>query len=248
MFLYNLVVLKIFLLVIILSPVLVIFKKYRVELLHRLSTGKNIPDKATKKRILIHCSSVGEVSALSFMIKELDRTGYEVIISTFTLSGLNAAEKLSHHALIMPFDLGILVKKFLKKTAPDILIIAESEFWPNLITSAKKLNIPVIAVNCRISEKIFERYRSLGSFMCRVLNRIEKMFVQNDIYVERFLRLGVEKDRMIAAGNTKYDRFLKEDTQTIPVFNVVSPETGIVAVGSLREGEENFIADVISDL
>lgn len=160
-----------------------------------------------EKTIWIHCVSVGEVMALSRLIYLLSER-FNVLLSTITDTGqLVAQDKfkdLPLHTIYVPFDIPSFVKRTIQHFCPEVLLIAETEIWPNLIKTASQ-KLPVILVNGRLSEKSFKRYLKVKFFIKDVLNDLAFVMVQDEIYKERFELLGVKKDKILVTGNTKFD-------------------------------------------
>ncbi|MDK2861925.1 MAG: 3-deoxy-D-manno-octulosonic-acid transferase, partial [Thermodesulfobacterium sp.] len=127
---------------------------------------------SSRSFIWVHCVSVGEVIALSTLIKKLSKN-YNILLSTITDTGQKVAKDrfkgLPVETIYLPLDCPFAIKRTLKAFNPKALIIAETEIWPNLIhTAAKK--IPVFLVNARLSEKSFKNYQKVKFFFKKVLD------------------------------------------------------------------------------
>lgn len=167
-----------------------------------------IPEKFYhKETIWIHCVSVGEIMALSKLIFLLTER-YNVLLSTITDTGQMVAQdkfkELPVHLIYLPFDYPYFIKKTLKHFSPSILLIAETEIWPNLIKTVSR-QIPVLLVNGRISERSFKNYQKAKFFFQPILNCFKFLMVQNEVYQHRFKLLGVDERKIIVTGNTKFD-------------------------------------------
>ena len=116
--------------------------------------------------IWLHAVSVGEVLAVSRLVGELDRAlpGYRVIVSTTTRTGQALARERfgAERAFYCPLDLRWAASSYLDSLKPELLILAETEFWPNLLTGCFHRDIPVVVVNARISDRSWPRYRCCG--------------------------------------------------------------------------------------
>jgi len=194
-----------------------------------------------KKRIWIHAVSVGEVIAVSRLIKELSKK-YNIILSTITDTGQKVAyqrfKDLPVKVIYLPFDYPFAIKRVIKILKPSILVIAETEIWPNLVTISSKY-IPVLLINARLSENSFKGYKKLKRFFKDVLNSFSIIGVQEDIYKNRFKKLGVPEEKIVITGNTKFDIEIKEIK--FPWEN--SLPHPIITAGSTHYPEEELILE-----
>jgi len=194
-----------------------------------------------RKVIWIHAVSVGEVIAISSLIKSLAKE-YDVLLSTITDTGNQVASRkfkdLPVKIIYLPLDCPFTIKKTLEIFNPSALLIAETEIWPNLIlTSSKK--IPVFLINARISDKSFKRYKKIKFFLKPILRSFSLIAVQDEKYKESFKDLGAPEDKIIVTGNTKFDieipyvSFLWENLIPRP----------IIVAGSTHFPEEKLITE-----
>lgn len=179
-------------------------------------------------------------------IKKLSKD-YQIILSTITDTGQKVAqEKFKNHSvslIYIPFDIPCAIKRTIKFFNPLALILTETELWPNLIHIASK-KIPVILVNGRLSEKSFKGYKKIKFFIRPLLKKFSLICVQEQDYKERFIELGVEKEKIHVTGNMKFDIELKEiNFQWEPII----PHPVILA-GSTHDPEEEFILDAFLNL
>ena len=133
--------------------------------------GISIVQRPEGELIWVHASSVGESMAALSLIERLVSSENErnVLVTTGTLTSAQLMmNKLPDRAFhqFTPIDRPAFVKRFFKHWKPDLLLIMESEFWPVQINTAKKFGIPIIAVNARLSEKSFLRWRIAASLSC----------------------------------------------------------------------------------
>lgn len=206
----------------------------------------DLPSKKGKKRIWFHGVSVGELISLKPLIEEVNRRhpDWEIVISTTTHAGMNVAQKNFPFPLFFfPADFPSVVKNFLKRIQPDLIVIAETELWPNVIYISSSLGIPVVIVNGRISEKSFPHYKKAKFFFSKILKKITKICVQNEDYKKMYLELGAPQDRVLITGNMKADFKLSLKTVDWDRELLLEGEKVIVA-GSTMDGEEEaFILD-----
>ncbi len=158
--------------------------------------------------IWLHGSSAGEVSLLRPLVSMIERDfpGTPLVISAFTVTGLAAARRLYplHRIVALPFDFSFVVKRCLTHFDPRLLVIVESEFWPNLIRGAHRRGIPVAVVNGKMSAKSCRRY-ARSYVIPRALGSLDLVAVQTEEHAARFRSLGVDSARVRVTGNMKYD-------------------------------------------
>ena len=145
--------------------------------------------------IWIHGVSVGE-SQIGFLFWEkFIRLGHNCIVSTTTVTGKSHIEKLSHskcYTFFFPFDFSFFVKRALQKINPKMIVIVETEIWPNLLYYANKNNIPVVIANARLSKKSFQNYYKIKTFFAQSMCGVN-VWVRNRKDLLYFKKLGVKK-------------------------------------------------------
>ena len=102
-------------------------------------------------------------------------------------------------------DFSWSVLRTLDGIRPDLLVLAELEIWPNLLSQASRAGIPVVVINARLSEKSFRSYRRLGWLFRRWFEKLDLVVAQTESYAQRFRALGVPADRVVTAGSIKFD-------------------------------------------
>lgn len=129
------------------------------------------------------------------------------VISVSTLSGLSLAKSALSHVPIVaaPFDLRFSVKRFVSQVQPRVLILIETELWPNLVHTCFKKSVPVIIINGRLSPRKFPKYKKYRWIMPPVFPFITHAFVQEEIYRDRFVSLGLDPSKISITGNIKID-------------------------------------------
>jgi len=152
--------------------------------------GKATP--SLKKCIWLHAASLGEINGVKELIKRV-RTVYpneSFLITTTSLTGKTAVMKLDPtiHAHILPLDIPILMKQFINKIDPRLLIIVETELWPVMLSETSKRNIPIIWINARITEKRLKRYEFLRTFWKSLC--IQQINTQSESDAQRFIKAG----------------------------------------------------------
>src|SRR5271155_1788357 len=164
--------------------------------------------------IWIHAVSVGEVLAAQPLIDGLKRRypGATIFVSTTTETGQRLARERLQTAdgiFYFPLDWVVPVRRALRSIRPSLVIIMETEIWPNFLREARRTNIPVIFSNARISEKSFSRFKHweflIGGFFKRVLADGELFLAQTPEDAARLAEMGAPEDRVEIIGNLKYD-------------------------------------------
>jgi 3-deoxy-D-manno-octulosonic-acid transferase len=218
--------------------------KYREGLAERL--GKTPATLAALGRerplIWLHAVSVGEVLAVSRLAGELDHAfpGHRLIISTTTRTGQELARKRfgRERAFYCPLDLPWAVSAYLDALQPRLLILAETEFWPNLLNGCFRREIPVAVVNARISDRSWPRYRFLRRLWRPLLSRLSRVLAQSETDAERLKAIGCLPERVTVAGNLKFDVRAVEEAEATRLLKALAAGLRLVVAGSTLEGEE----------
>jgi 3-deoxy-D-manno-octulosonic-acid transferase len=231
--------------------------KYRAGLSERLGrVPSRIVQNATGPVIWIHAVSVGEALAISELVSRL-RARFataRILISTTTQTGQKlAAERFgAENVFYFPLDFAFAVRPYLRRLKPDVIVLAETEFWPNFIRLAHSSGAKIIVTNARISDHSFPRYRRFAALMRPVLRQIDAFLTQSKTDAERLVEIGAPKDRVIVAGNLKFEVKPPDTSHGIvrdlaKAFERDSFAPVIVA-GSTVEGEEPIVLDAFRKL
>jgi len=199
--------------------------------------------------IWVHAVSVGEVAAASPLLKTI-RERYpskEIVLSTITDTGRKVAMERAPggtHIVYLPFDIPLVLNPVVKKLRPEVLIVIETELWPNMFRVFRENEIPVILMNGRISEKSFRGYKRISFFMRKVLSDVNFFGMQAEEYAERIRSLGVDDMRIKTLGNFKFD---SKPFSRIPEW--ATKLTGpVITAGSTHAGEEELMASLYVEL
>ncbi|MCX7982863.1 MAG: 3-deoxy-D-manno-octulosonic acid transferase [Syntrophales bacterium] len=230
--------------------------KYRRNLAARL--GKvHFPSLPAGKRVWIHAVSVGEVTAaaaIGRVMKEMV-PDIQLILSTTTETGQEMARRIGTEAkaiVFFPLDFPFVVSRVLEVVRPDVMVLTETELWPNFLYTCQRHKIPVILVNGRISERSFRRYRATKWFWRSFVKVIAAAGMISDQDAKKIEELGVSGEKIHVYGNAKYDALatrvdpsLVRETRTL--LNL-APEEPVFVAGSTHEGEEEIILSVYGKL
>ncbi|HEX3891643.1 MAG TPA: 3-deoxy-D-manno-octulosonic acid transferase [Terracidiphilus sp.] len=219
-------------------------RKYREGLSERLG---NVPgwlrsQAAERPAIWVHAVSVGEVLAVSRLVGELDATlpNFQVLISTTTLTGqLVARERFGlNRVFYCPLDLPWAVSAHMNALKPRMLVLAETEFWPNLLASCFRRHVPVAVVNARISDRSWPRYRMLRGFWQPLLSRISRVLAQSETDAERLKAIGCAPERVSVSGNLKFDVRAAQQAEATGILQTLGAGLRFLVAGSTLDGEE----------
>jgi 3-deoxy-D-manno-octulosonic-acid transferase len=205
-----------------------------------------------KGGIWIHTVSVGEFMAALPFIKELRKQYPEVLITVTTTTPTGSERVVSLLGTLvfhvyLPYDFSFGIKSFLHKIQPKICIILETELWLNLLTCCHHKSIPVCIINGRLSPHSFKRYMLVRYLVKDMLNKITQVMAQSDLDGDRFLQLGLAKEKLSVPGNIKYDISVPEQQVMLGRELKKSWGTRLVWIAaSTHDGEEKQILDVFS--
>lgn len=203
----------------------------------------------TSGALWIHAVSVGETLAVAGLVKELQRRypDRKIFLSSVTAAGREAGQKrLPGIAgqFYLPFDWAWAVRRVLQQIRPSVLMIVETELWPNLLNAANRYGCRTLLVNARVSDRSFPGYRRIRPFMRRVLQNLSRICTQTAADAERFRALGAPSERVIVTGNVKFDG----RTPEFGSFGIKMRETlatanrnPVFVAGSTMHGEEGLV-------
>jgi len=228
-------------------------KKFRKQLRERLAFYSGL---CLKKPIWIHAASVGEVLCSVPLVKRIKKEfpHSRMILTTMTAAGRETAEKhLTEvdRVLFFPMDHPLILRRAIRNLSPHLLLIAETELWPNLLRLCGGEKIPILLFNGRISEKSFRRYSPLRFFFKDPLRSISLFLMQTEEDRGRIIRIGADPDRVLVAGNMKFDQappsIREEEGSEIKSLGLKGNETLLIA-GSTHPGEEEILIRLFKEL
>jgi 3-deoxy-D-manno-octulosonic-acid transferase len=197
--------------------------------------------------IWLHAVSVGEVLAVSRLVKTLDSElpGYSVAVSTTTRTGQALARERfgMNRVFYCPLDLPWAVRAYLDALKPRMLILAETEFWPNLLSGCFRRGTPVVVVNARISDRSWPRYRMLRRLWRPILGKLSCVLAQSETDAERLRAIGCLPERVSVAGNLKFDVRAAQESEATRILKVQAGGLRLVIAGSTLDGEEQALLD-----
>lgn len=201
--------------------------------------------------IWFHAVSVGEVNLLGVLLKEVtrNRPDVECVISTTTMTGFALAKKkyADHIVFYCPLDFTWAVRTAIRRIRPNLLVLAELELWPNLVSAAKRQGAKVAIVNGRLSERSYRGYAKIRKLLRPTLERIDVVAAQNDEYAERFRLLGAPDSRVFTTGSLKFDGAQSNrdnaGTKRLCEFAGFKADDIVFLAGSTQSPEEKLAID-----
>ncbi len=213
--------------------------KYRAGLRQRLgAVPRHLREHGEHPReqptIWVHAVSVGEVVASSAVVAALRREfpAHRVLVSTTTSTGQKLAAKRfgAENVFFCPLDFAVAVRPYIEALRPELCVIAETEFWPNLLRLAKGGGARIAVINCRISDRSLPGYKRLRFWLPKVLANVDLFLAQSDEDRRRLVEIGATEQKVMVAGNLKFD---------------VAPPAAPAIIGSLRAGFDQSLAGPI---
>ena len=208
-----------------------------------------------KNAIWIHAVSVGESTAAVPLIRAL-RERYEaldIVVTTTTLTGAeNVARTLGDSVVqvYFPYDLPAILRRFLIHFSPRLLIIMETELWPNTIAQCRQREIPILLANARLSEHSLHAYLKLSAVSRELIRSFNVIAAQSAADADRFHQLGADHERIQITGSLKFD--VELPASLLEEAEVLRRKLGVnrpvLIFGSTRDGEEALLLPAMAPL
>lgn len=211
---------------------------------HRL--GWHAP--SLNQAIWIHAASVGEVNAAKALVQEiLDQYPQrDILLTTTSTTGMKTAGQIHEriHTHLLPLDIPILMNRFIRKVNPSILILIETEIWPVMLYRLKRMKVPVLWVNARISDRSYPKYKRMTILWNLIRDEITQVNTQSELDAERFKSLGFQQ--VVNMHNLKFALKQPEfDRQALRAAWNLPEDAFILVFGSSRPGEESMLHDAL---
>lgn len=249
--LYN--ILQFFLLPILILPwavLIMLVPEYRLRTMRRLGIGlqSGAKKKTKQKTIWLHALSVGEVTSalplISGLRKKMPET--KLVFSVTSQAGAETAQKLLHdkvdRIIPFPFDILPVIKRFIRIIRPDLFILVETDFLPNIIFTLKQQNIPTLLVNGRISEQSFRFYQRFSFFFKPLFANFQTLSMQTEKDKDKLINLDIDHRQIEALGNLKHDTALYSASgRHQPLSFGLPTYQHLLVAGSTHEGEEKIL-------
>ena len=201
--------------------------------------------------VWLHGVSVGEVRSAARFVERIEETvpGVEMLLSVTTDTGFRVARQRYPGRRIeyFPPDASWVVEDALDAVRPDLMVLVESELWPNFLASVRHRNVPIVLVNGRMSERSARRFKRVPWLAQALVGALDKVFVQLPVYAERYRSLGVPDERLVVTGNMKFDNIPFKPPEGrrrhfAALFGIEAGANWTVVGGSTHPGEERILA------
>jgi 3-deoxy-D-manno-octulosonic-acid transferase len=219
--------------------------KYRAGMQERWGRVPERLIEDSRRAIWVHAVSVGEVLAVAGLVTDLQRRlpQYRVVVSTTTDSGQELARTRfgGNSVFYFPLDFGFAIRLYLRHLRPVLVVIAETEFWPNFLRLAHDHGAGIAVVNARISDRSLPGYRLWRGILARVLQPVDLFLAQTEEDGRRLAEIGAPLDRIRVTGNLKFDVSPPSPSPFVDSFGTSLQHSGgspVFVCGSTVEGEE----------
>lgn len=205
--------------------------------------------------IWIHAVSVGEVLAVSGLVEKVQRDfpDHRVLLSTTTDTGQALARKRFGEANVFyfPMDFGSAIRPYLRALQPEVVVLAETEFWPNFLRLAHASGARIAVVNARISDRSWPNYRRFRWALRKMLAHVDLFLAQTETDKARLQSIGADPQRVQITGNLKFDLSSPASPAIVDSLRqaLSVDRTGpILVCGSTVEGEEPLLLKAFENL
>jgi 3-deoxy-D-manno-octulosonic-acid transferase len=205
--------------------------------------------------IWVHAVSVGEVRSAAALIRALDRQypEHRILVTTMTPTGSEQVLELFGDRVVhtyVPYDFPDAVARFLSRVAPELAVVAETEFWPNIFSACKHRGIPLFLVNVRLSRASYEGYQWVGETARAMFASADLVCAQTELDAERLRDLGVNSDLIEVTGNLKFDVPVPDrlHVEARALRNQWGKDRPVLIAASTHPGEERQILDAFEKL
>lgn len=224
--------------------------KYLTNVAERFGRYAHAPG---RHDVWLHAVSVGEVMAARPVVARLKERhpNLELVITTTTVTGQQQARRSFPSATVtyFPLDFSRSVRRFLRHHRPSILVVVETEIWPNVSRICHSQGIPLLLINGRISDRSLPRYRMFRRFLRPIFAMYRCILVRDEVDRERFEEIGAPSSSVRVTGNVKFD--FEPDITPLPIEDDLLGMFGrkpVVVFGSVVESEEEAVMPLIERL
>ena len=201
-------------------------------------------------RIWIHSVSVGEVLAATGLVQEL-RWRFpqgRIFVSTTTDTGQKLARTRfgADNVFFFPLDFPFAIRRYMEAVRPELIVLAETEFWPNFLRLARESGAAVAVVNARISDRSFPRYRRFRRLLTRVLEPVDLFLAQSREDARRLVAIGARDQHVQVCGNLKFDAQRPAEAAIVASLRAAlasADASPVIVAGSTVEGEEPLVLE-----
>jgi 3-deoxy-D-manno-octulosonic-acid transferase len=229
---------------------LVRFRKYLPTLADRFGFLK-LPQ--LRRAIWVHAVSVGEVKAVENLVKRLrlQFPGKPLVVSTATPTGQQLAREWHDdvdYTFYFPIDLPWCVRRAVERVDPEMVIVAETEIWPNFLRACRARHTRVVMINGRISDKSFSRYRLARRWLRRVFEDYTIIGMQSETDRQRVEAIGADPRKVTVLGNLKYDAVGSTGGVENALATFLKDWNPLWIAASTMPGEEQVVLDAFDEI
>ena len=226
------------------------FRRYLPTLKDRLGYPA-IPQ--LRQSVWVHAVSVGEVRSVQRLLEQLRPScpGRPVVLSTSTPPGHELARTtagLADHVFYFPLDLPGAIRRTLDRVNPELVLIAETEIWPNFLRECGRRGVRVVMVNGRISDRSFPRYRLVKPWLKRVLKDYTLLGMQSEVDRDRIESVGADSAKVTVFGNLKYDAISAVKPLEPELSQALARCQPLWIAASTTHGEEEHVLTAFAEL
>jgi 3-deoxy-D-manno-octulosonic-acid transferase len=234
--------------------------KYRAGLRQRFgAVSPTLVGHGEKRSIWVHAVSVGEVVASSAVVEALRQKfpSHRVLISTTTSTGQKlAAQRFgAENVFYFPLDFAFAIRPYLEVLRPQLVVVAETEFWPNFLRLAKRSGARIAVINCRISDRSFPGYKRFRFWLPRLLEKtldhVDRFLAQTEEDRRRLIEIGADDTRVAVAGNLKFDVAPPPSPKIVASLRESFGRSGaepVLVCGSTLEDEEGALLSAFRNI
>ena len=205
--------------------------------------------------VWIHAVSVGETMAAVPLVRALQEqcAGVVILLTTTTVTGAQTVTRMlgdSVQHAYFPYDLPSAVRRFVSHFKPRILLVMETELWPNTFAACHRQGLPIVLANARLSERSMRGYMHVAALSRYIVRTIDHIAAQTSNDAARFVALGADPQRLAVIGSLKFDLDLPASVyeQAAAVRRDLGINRPILIAASTREGEEALVLDAFRDI
>lgn len=230
--------------------------KYRVGLRQRFgAVPPHLAASSNKPTIWVHAVSVGEVVASSAVITALQERlpSHRIVVSTTTNTGQKlAAQRFGQeNVFYFPLDFSFAVRPYLDVLRPELVVIAETEFWPNFLRLAKRKGSRIAVINCRISDRSYPGYKRMRFYLSKILKNVDLLLAQTEEDRQRLLAIGADESKISVSGNLKFDVAAPPSPKIVASLDQSISQSGagpVLVCGSTLDGEEGSLLSAFRNI
>jgi len=231
--------------------------KYHAGLPQRLGRvpARLARNRKSERLIWVHAVSVGEVLAVSGLVEAIRRRfpEHRILVSTTTDTGQAVAGKCfgEENVFYFPLDFAFAIRSYLAALQPELVVLAETEFWPNFLRLAHESGAGIALVNGRISDRSWPNYRRFRFALTEMLSQVDLFLTQTEQDAERLRTIGAPSERVQVTGNLKFDVSvppLPAIVETLRVSLATENAGPVLVCGSTLESEEALLLEAFRNV